>query len=143
MTRAMMRFTATLKMNYEFARVYHKGKYAANRYVVVHYLKKKSPGNRLGVSCSRKVKGSVRRNRRKRLLRESYRLLEPRLELGYDIVLIARDWREDPGCAAVADDIARTMRRIGLMKERIPRDRDDGEGGRDGKQDPAGDDPVL
>ena len=69
--------------------------------------------------------------------------MEPKLEQGYDIVLIARDWREDPGCAAVADDIARTMRRIGLMKERIPRDRDDEEGSRDGKQDPAGDNPVL
>ncbi|MBP7401391.1 MAG: ribonuclease P protein component [Clostridia bacterium] len=138
-----MRFTTTLKLNYEFARVYHKGKYAANRYVVVHYMKKRAPGNRLGVSCSRKVKGSVRRNRRKRLLRESYRMLEPQLETGYDIVLIARDWAGDPRCADIADDIARTMRRIGLIKGPAPERRETTEDGRDGTQDPAGADPVL
>lgn len=138
-----MRFTTTLKLNYEFARVYHKGKYASSRYVVVHYMKKKAPANRLGVSCSRKVKGSVRRNRKKRLLRESYRLLEPRLEKGYDIILIARDWTDDPRCGTIAADIAGTMRRIGLMKSPPEGERGISEGSRDGTQNPAGDDPIL
>ena len=138
-----MRFTTTLKLNYEFARVHHRGKYATNRYVVVHYMKKKAPGNRLGVSCSKKVKGSVRRNRMKRLLREGYRMLESRLEQGYDIILIARNWTDDPKCGTVAADIGKTMRRIGLMKEQQDGLQGNSEVGRDGTQNPAGNDPVL
>ncbi len=138
-----MRFTTTLKKNYEFARAYHRGKYAVSRYVVVHYLKKRTPGNRLGVSCSRKVKGSVRRNRRKRLLRESYRALESQMEQGYDIVLIARDWREDPGCAAVTADVAKTMRRVGIMRKQAEGTKNDQGKDRTGQQDAPGGDPIL
>ncbi len=138
-----MRFTTTLKKNYEFARAYHKGKYAVSRYVVVHYLKKKTPGNRLGVSCTRKVRGSVRRNRRKRLLREGYRLLEPQMEQGYDIVLIARDWREDPGCAAVTADIAQTMRRVGIIRNRAEGAKNDQGHNRNTQQNTPGGHPVL
>ena len=138
-----MRFTMTLKFNYEFARVYHKGKYATNRYVVVHYMKKRAPGNRLGVSCSRKVKGSVRRNRMKRLLRESYRMLESRLERGYDLVLIARDWSDDPRCGTVAVDLEKTLRRVGILKDRPEDNLRPREVDRDGAQDIACDDPVL
>ena len=104
-----------LRLNYEFARVYRRGKYLSGRYVVVHYIKKKNPEIRVGVSCSRKVKGSVHRNRRKRLLREGFRVLKPQMKPGYDLVLIARNWEEDVKCAAVTADMEKLFRRIGLL----------------------------
>ena len=107
--------SSILRLNYEFSRVYRRGKYLSGRYVVVHYMKKKKPGIRVGVSCSRKVKGSVRRNRRKRLLREGYRSLEPKLRSGYDVILIARNWEDDVKCAEVTADMERVFRRIGLI----------------------------
>lgn len=45
---------------------------------------------RLGVSVSRKVGGSVDRNRVKRVLRETFWDLADRLPPGYDFVLVAR-----------------------------------------------------
>jgi len=45
---------------------------------------------RLGVSVSRKVGGSVERNKVKRALRESFWSLSDRLPDGHDFVIVAR-----------------------------------------------------
>jgi ribonuclease P protein component len=50
----------------------------------------KSSVTRLGFSTSRKVGNAVRRNRIRRLLRESFRLLQHELPPGYDLVLVVR-----------------------------------------------------
>ena len=45
---------------------------------------------RLGITISRKVGTAARRNRIKRLLRESFRLLQHDLPRGYDLVIVVR-----------------------------------------------------
>ena len=46
--------------------------------------------SRLGLSVSRTVGGAPKRNRIKRLLRESFRLMQHDLPRGYDIVIVVR-----------------------------------------------------
>lgn len=46
---------------------------------------------RFGFSVGRRIGGAVARNRVKRLLREACRPLLPRLEVGTDAVVVARD----------------------------------------------------
>jgi ribonuclease P protein component len=55
-------------------------------YVVPNNL----PHSRLGISMSRRVGIAARRNRIKRLLRESFRLQQHELPAGYDIVVVPK-----------------------------------------------------
>ncbi len=109
-----MKHTQTLCRNYEFARVYQKGHHVAGRLVVLHYLRRNRPQIRLGVTASRQVSGSVRRNRIKRLLRESYRLHETHVRPGYDLILVGRASADKPGLAQVEQEVIRLCKRAGI-----------------------------
>lgn len=79
-----------LKKGWEFDRVYQKGQKFVNKYFVVYVLKTDRQRSRLGVTVSKKVGNSVKRNRVKRLIREVFRLSKKHLAPGNDIVVIAR-----------------------------------------------------
>ncbi len=85
-----MRFTATLKKNYEFHRLYRKGKTAATPFLVLYAKGSRRPGNRVGFTVSTKLGKAVKRNRVRRRLREIYRLNEQRIARGTDLVVVAR-----------------------------------------------------
>ncbi len=85
-----MKKTLSLKKNFEFKRVYDKGKSRADKYLVMYILENGTSGNRLGISVSKKVGNSVIRHHITRLVRESYRVNEDLYKTGYDIVVIAR-----------------------------------------------------
>jgi ribonuclease P protein component len=77
----------------EFDRVYRDGASHATRYLVLYSFPRKSEETadiRLGVSVSRKVGGSVERNKVKRTLREAFWELSERLPEGHDFVAVAR-----------------------------------------------------
>ncbi|MDD4843820.1 MAG: ribonuclease P protein component [Anaerotignum sp.] len=85
-----MKFTESLKKNFQFRYVYNRGRSIANRHLVMYVIKNGTQGNKLGISVSKKVGKSVVRSRVTRLIRESYRNMEDELRFGYDIVIIAR-----------------------------------------------------
>jgi len=85
-----MRHTISLTKNYEFKRLYNKGKSAASKYVVVYCIRNKTTGNRIGITVSTKLGGAVQRNRIRRRLKEIYRINEHLLRTGFNIVLVAR-----------------------------------------------------
>ena len=85
-----MKFTSTLKKNYEFHRLYRKGSSAATAFLVVYARQTKRPGNRVGFTVSTKLGKAVKRNRVRRRLREIYRLHETELARGADLVIVAR-----------------------------------------------------
>ncbi len=85
-----MKFTATLKKNYEFHRLYSKGKSAVTPFLVVYARKTRRPGNRIGFTVSTRLGKAVKRNRVRRRLREIYRLNESRFVPGTELVVVAR-----------------------------------------------------
>jgi ribonuclease P protein component len=77
----------------EFDRVYRDGSSHATRYLVLYTFPRSDEEReevRLGVSVSRKVGGSVDRNKVKRALREAFWSLSERLPDRHDFVIVAR-----------------------------------------------------
>lgn len=85
-----MKERTTVKENYEFRRMYSKGKSGVSSYLVVYFRPNKRGHNRLGVTVSAKLGHAVVRNRVRRRLREIFRLNQPKLKQGYDMILVAR-----------------------------------------------------
>ncbi len=85
-----MKHTVSLKSSRTFRWLYRRGKSVVTPYFVVYAQKNKIGRSRLGVSASVKVGNAVKRNRIRRRLRELYRIHEPELKPGYDIILVAR-----------------------------------------------------
>ncbi len=85
-----MKRQTTLKENYEFRRVYNKGKTGVSPFLVVYARPNRAGRNRLGVTVSTKLGKAVVRNRVRRRLREIYRLSQPQMKQGFDVVLVAR-----------------------------------------------------
>ena len=86
----MLKFSETLKKNYEFRLVYNRGQSIGTKLLVVHTRRNRYGKNRVGITVSNKLGGAVVRNRVRRRLREIYRLNEDRLSPGWDIVVVAR-----------------------------------------------------
>lgn len=79
-----------LKKRWEFQRTYQDGRKYWNRYFVIYTRNTETDTLRLGITVSKKVGKSVKRNRVKRLIREAFRHLRPTLKKQYDIVVIGR-----------------------------------------------------
>ena len=106
-----MLFTQSLKKNFQFRYVYHKGRSFANRRLVMYIIKNGTAENRLGISVSKKVGKSVVRSHVTRLIRESYRSMEAELKRGYDIVVIARVSCNEASYWEVRDSLRHLMKK--------------------------------
>lgn len=79
-----------LKENYEFRRVYNRGKSFVSPYFVVYVFKNRGKKIRLGITAGKKIGGAVKRNRAKRVITAAFRAELPRILSGYDFVIVAR-----------------------------------------------------
>ena len=105
-----------LRKKSDFSAIYNKGKSIGDRYVVLFYRKNGLPYHRTGFLASKKVGNSVKRNRARRLMKESYRHLLPMLpQGGYDFIIIARNPISNQKCADVEKSRRSAFRRTGVM----------------------------
>lgn len=107
--------TQPLKLNKDFRRLYSRGKSAAGGFVVVYYMNSRRGYCRAGFTVSKSVGKAVVRNRTKRLMRESYRLLEDRLSGNADMVIVARNRAAGKSFAQISRDLEYVMCSLGLI----------------------------
>lgn len=109
-----MRKEERLTKRTDFSAVYQGGKSIADRYLVLYYLPQPITGAKLGISVSRKVAGSVGRNRLKRLVREAWRAESQHVRTGYHFVVIVRVAARDAEYAQIAHSLVKLFKKAGL-----------------------------
>ena len=112
-----MKSTTTVKKNYEFRRMYAKGKSGVSSCLVVYYRKNRLGRNRLGVTVSTKLGHAVVRNRVRRRLRELYRLHKEELLPGYDLIVVARVRAVDMPYAKLEKQYLHCLSQLELLRE--------------------------
>ncbi|MGE4484375.1 MAG: ribonuclease P protein component [Oscillospiraceae bacterium] len=113
-----MVFSVPIKNNYEFRRLYAKGKSAGTSRIVIYCRRNNSSGNRLGITVSTKIGKAVHRNRIRRRLREIYRLNEPKIKEGFDLVVVARTRSRYSEYRELEEDFLELTGKLGIMRQR-------------------------
>ena len=115
-----MKPSVTVKENYEFRRIYRRGKSSVSPYLVVYCQKNRQGRSRLGVTVSTKLGHAVVRNRVRRRIREMYRLNLPGMKPGYDLVVVGRSRAVDAPYEKMNGAYIRCLSQLGLLKEEQP-----------------------
>ena len=120
-----MKYTESLKKNFQFRYVYNRGKSLANRHLVMYVVKTGRQINHIGISVSKKVGKSVVRSRVTRLIRESYRLTEEEIARGYDIVIIARIYANKASFEEIKSSLKHLLKKHSLLLSKTVKKEDD------------------
>lgn len=84
-----MKYTKSLKGNYNFRKTLKFGKYYKQKDIILHVFPiKDKEKNYLGICLSKKNGNSVTRNKLKRWIKESYKNKENSLKRGYNFVIL-------------------------------------------------------
>lgn len=110
-----MKNTVSIKLNRDFKRLYYKGGCVGSDILVIYYKKNSLKCSRLGITVGKKIGGAVVRNRVKRLIKESYRLMEEDLSSGYDIVIVARSNSAGKSYDVISAVMRRLFKKCGLL----------------------------
>lgn len=106
-----------MKSSREFANVYENGRSRGNRTLVLYVLRNQTDSNTLGLVVSKKVGNSVVRHRLRRLMKENYRLMESRLNAGYDMIFIAKTSAKEATYSEIGEAMTHLLRKSGIIKE--------------------------
>ena len=111
-----MKFSAPLKLNHIFRRLYATPAHA-NSHLVLYARRNRLGCNRVGITVSKKLGHAVVRNRARRRLREVYRLHEERFQPGWDIVVVARSKSVTAPFQALTESYLSLAQKAGILAE--------------------------
>ncbi|MEA2013093.1 MAG: ribonuclease P protein component [Verrucomicrobiota bacterium] len=107
-----------LNLSSEFKKIKDQGKTLPGKYQVMGFLKTDSPLCRIGFIASKRLSNkAVKRNRAKRLLRESFRRISSKIEKDTWIVLIARKYILSAKTQQVQKDLISICKKAGIWEE--------------------------
>jgi ribonuclease P protein component len=95
----------TLKNTREFQMVVEHGDRKTLRTITVYMLPTRSEETRIGISISKRIGNSVKRNKLRRRMREVIRENAPLLPAGTDIVIVARRGPSEASFQEIEEDI--------------------------------------
>ena len=105
-----------LKQNWEFRRVYNRGKCIAVPAFALYFVKGKAGRVRLGITAGKKIGTAVKRNRAKRVITAAFDQCLPQIKEGFDFVIVARGRLLALKSTVVADMLFNELSKNGLIK---------------------------
>jgi ribonuclease P protein component len=114
--RRLMLKPDVLRDKRDFDRLYGKGTKVHGRHLVIIFAKNGKGYTRKAFLASKKVGNAVARNRARRLMKEAYRSLAPRVRQGYDIIFVARNTIVTAGCREVTNTMTASLTKGKLFK---------------------------
>jgi ribonuclease P protein component len=97
-----------------YRKVYEEGRSIANRYLVLYYRNDTFPA-RLGVVVSKRLGKACVRNKVRRRIKESFRLILPSIEPRGEFVFIARQRAALCTYREISDAVKDLLKRMGLL----------------------------
>lgn len=113
-----------LRKQSDFERVYKRGSSRGSKYIVILYMKNELDYTRVAFVTSKKVGNSVERNRARRLMKESFRILKEDICKGYDIVFVARKSIISSGQEEVKKSMRTALIQCSLIKKYKSREKE-------------------
>ena len=111
----MLKQKYRLKKKYQFNYVYRVGKSCHGKFLMLVYSKSKNQNVKIGISVSKKVGNSVKRNRARRLLREAISPFLPMIEQNCNLIIVAKQSIEGKKLDSVSKDLNQTLEKAGLF----------------------------
>lgn len=112
----------TLNKNWEFGRVYHRGKSYVHPHVVLYVAKNNLGVTRIGLTATKKVGKAVQRNRARRVMRAALQQQLPQGAGGYDIILVARGATPRLKSTQLSRTLGKLLKKAGLPTQAPGRD---------------------
>lgn len=104
-----------LKKKKDFQAVYSHGKSYANRFLVLYVFRSNGFQGKIGFAAGKKLGNAVKRNRVKRLLRESYRMNQGAIKEGVSLLFVGRKAAVDAGCQDLEKAFLALAKKAGIM----------------------------
>jgi len=112
----MLKQKYRLKKKYQFNYVYKVGKSCHGKFLMLVYSPSKNKNVKIGISVSKKVGNSVKRNRARRLLREAVVPFLNTLNPNYNLIIVAKQSIEGKKLAPVLTDLKNVLDKAGLTQ---------------------------
>lgn len=104
----------------DFERLRRTSRSQQHPMMLLSYVPNGLDHNRYGFITSKRLGKAVKRNRVRRLLRETIHLIHPRMQSGFDLVIIARHPLIGQPFSVVQHTVEMLLRRAGIVESIAP-----------------------
>jgi ribonuclease P protein component len=106
----------TIKENWDFSRLYRRGKSYVSSSIVIYVLKNKSNNLRYGITTGKKIGNAVKRSRSRRIIRAAFSQIHPYLKNGYDFIFVARSKTPYLKSTDIRNDMEKLFKKANLFE---------------------------
>lgn len=101
--------------NRDFKRAYTKGKSYVSPLLITYVIKNRYAMKKIGITTSKKIGNAVQRNRARRIIKQSFRLLYPCIKGKCDFVFVARGRTPYAKMQDVMKEMSNHMKKAGVI----------------------------